>query len=369
MHRQFRTPRRQRLLLLLSSCWLWACEGTGGDAITTPVPPVAFAAVDTRAQTAFANDAPVAIEGMGLAIYGRDGAALFENMYGDFAPDRRVAVASASKLVTSLVLLRLVEQGFLSLQDTTGTVLGWTGPQAQITLEQLLSFTSGLPPSFGCIDSADLTLNACVQQISTLAPIAPPGEQFDYGSTHLHVAAGMAEVITGSPWNEVFRLQLGQPLGLAEAVRYYSFPRQRIGLDNPRAAGGLVASMDEYATILGLVLNDGRHNDTPLLSPALVDRIFVAPFADVVMGQMPDLAINLEFGYGLGAWLECDRPVEGCDVISSPGLFGFTPWVDRANDYMAILGMEAGGIAAGATEFSLTLAQDLQPLIIAELAD
>jgi hypothetical protein len=33
------------------------------------------------------------------------------------------------------------------------------------------------------------------------------------------------------------------------------------------------------------------------------------------------------------------------------------------------LGMEAGGIAAGATEFSLTLAQGLQPLITAELAD
>jgi hypothetical protein len=50
-------------------------------------------------------------------------------------------------------------------------------------------------------------------------------------------------------------------------------------------------------------------------------------------------------------------------------LFGFTPWVDRAHNYMAILGMETGGIAAGTTEFSLTLAQDLQPLITAELAD
>ena len=29
------------------------------------------------------------------------------------------------------------------------------------------------------------------------------------------------------------------------------------------------------------------------------------------------------------AWLECPPPAVNCAVLSSPGAFGFTPWLDR----------------------------------------
>src|SRR6187455_855987 len=77
---------------------------------------------------------------MGLAVYDRAGTKVFQRMYGDFAPDRRVAIASASKMVTGVVLFRLVDEGRLSLDSTTGTVLGWRGENGGITLRHLLSF-------------------------------------------------------------------------------------------------------------------------------------------------------------------------------------------------------------------------------------
>src|SRR5688572_8889831 len=136
MH-EFRTA-----LVLLSLGWLAACGGGGEDSVPPATPlPDSFIAVDRAASEAFNAQG---ISGMGLAVYDVNGVKRFEKMYGTFAPDQRVAIASSSKLVAGLVLMRLVDQGLLSLDSTTGAVLGWTGPQAAITLRQLLSFTSGL---------------------------------------------------------------------------------------------------------------------------------------------------------------------------------------------------------------------------------
>ena len=129
----------------------------------------------------------------------------FEKMYGTFAPDQRIAIASASKMVAGLTIMRLVDQGFLTLDSTTADVLGWSGPQGAITLRQLLSFTSGLPREAPCTLLQNITLADCVDAISSMTLVAAPGTRFDYGSTHLHVAARMAEVVTGAAWADIFR--------------------------------------------------------------------------------------------------------------------------------------------------------------------
>src|SRR3954471_3210076 len=145
------TFTRLMALGLLTGC-LVACGGGGDAGPTSPAapPPAApdpFAAVDHAASAAFLAQG---ISGMGVAIYDAQGVKRFEKMYGTFAADQRVAIASSSKMVAGLTILRLVDEGFLGLDATTGDVLGWTGPQAAITLKQLLSFTSGLPPEAPC---------------------------------------------------------------------------------------------------------------------------------------------------------------------------------------------------------------------------
>ncbi|ADO71673.1 hypothetical protein [Stigmatella aurantiaca] len=47
----------------------------------------------------------------------------------------------------------------------------------------------------------------------------------------------------------------------------------------------------------------------------------------------------------------------GCSSISSPGAFGWTPWVDRDAGYYAILGMQlsSGDATGGVVAFSVDL--------------
>ncbi|MCC5863179.1 MAG: serine hydrolase, partial [Gammaproteobacteria bacterium] len=103
--------------------------------------------------------------------------------------------------------------------------------------------------------------------------------------------------------------------------------------------------------------------------PDLAAAIFRAPYPEAERGQVPELAEVQDFGYGLGAWLECDTPGSGCDIASSAGLFGWMPWVDREAGYIGILAMEGSAAPGVATGFSVPLAARLRPLVLEVLGD
>lgn len=341
--------------------------GGGSDGGNPPPPPVAdpFEAVDRTSRAAFNAQG---LSGMGVAIYDAQGTKRFERFYGNFSGDQRVAIASSSKMVAGLVIFRLIDQGYLSLDSTTGAVLGWSGPQGAITLRQLLSFTSGMEREAPCTLQSGITLADCVQTIAQQPLVAAPGTRFDYGSTHLHVAARMAEVVTGQTWTNLFASQLKTPLGLnAPDLGWYTFPRQAVGTSNPLIAGGIRATMNEYARMLGLVYDRGSYQGNSLIGAALFTTQASEPYPNAVIGNSPFTSVALNFHYGLTAWLECTPPAVNCGVLSSPGAFGFTPWVDRDGGYYAIIGMEVSESQSGVVNFSVQLAQDLKPLIRAAL--
>jgi D-alanyl-D-alanine-carboxypeptidase/D-alanyl-D-alanine-endopeptidase len=313
---------------------LYACGGGSGD---DPDPPATdpFHEVAQAAQAAYdAERIP-----MGVAVYDSSGTKVFERMYGGFSPDRRVAIASASKLVSGATIFRLIDAGYLSLDSTTAELLGWQGEKGTITLRHLLSFTSGLKPEHVCTYQPEITLAECVNAIYQEDMPGAPGSRFDYGSTHLHVAGLMAEVAVGRPWHEIFDQQIRVPLGLPAEFTYYSRPRQADGMQpaNPLLAGGMRASMNDYERLLRFVFHKGSWQGVQLLSPAIFDTQTIAPYPSAAIATTPAF---IDVRYGLTAWLECSTPATGCPVISSPGAFGFTPWIDRATGYYAIIGME-----------------------------
>lgn len=354
------------------ACLLVTAIIAAADPAPQPAPDQRWAQVDAAMQRhAAERRAP----GMGLVVYDRNDRLVFDRAYGDFATDRMVAVASASKLVSGILILDVVatSQGRLGLDSTTGQILGWTGPQAAITLRHLLSFTSGLAPG-GVkllpsaeereLFDADTTLEACVAAIGRQAPAHPPGTRFDYGSTHLQVAARMAEVVTGTTWNALFRARIGDPLHLPAGAVYYTQPRRHAGTTNPLIAGGLCISMRDYAPILATAFHRGAGpGGLRLASEALYAAQAREPFP-VTVGASPMRQYGFDYRYGLACWLECADPQRGSEVISSAGAFGFTPWLDRAAGYYAIIAMEQFGGA----KISFPIEQELQPLIRAALA-
>lgn len=341
--------------------------GEGRD--DNPAPePSAWAEVERKSAAAYESSG---VSGMTVAVFDRNNVKVFEKSYGDFSPTQRVAVASASKLAAGTVIFGVIGQGLLSLDSTTGQVLGWTGARGGITLRQLMSFTSGLLPDATCINSPLITLAACVAQVrdDPDALVAVPGARFDYGGTHLQVAARMAEVATGKTWNTLYAEHLGAPLGLGAESTFYTLPAQRIGTLNPRAAGGLTASLDEYARILAVSFHRGTYQGHTFAPAALFDEQAVAPYPNATIGVSPLANLGLDFRYGLAAWLECSTPSTGCSTLSSPGAFGWTPWFDRQAGYYAVIGMQQVSVnSSGVVAFSVNLAQSLKQDIVRALS-
>jgi len=360
------------------ACLLFACSSPGAGPSGSDAGPDAAGAdaatPDTAAPDAGGWQAVEAVlvsrsaaageSRLGLTVWDANDHKVYEHMLGDFTPDTRVAVASASKLVSGLVIFDVIRQGKLTLDSTTGQVLGWTGPNAAITLRHLLSFTSGLPREAACTANPLTTLAACAATLESAAAVAPPGARFDYGSTHLLVAGRMAEVATGRGWPALFADTLRTPLGLPPEVAYFTFPRQATGMLNPLLAGGLRASVNEYGNFLALAFHEGSYRGLTIGTPALFEAQAREPFPDAVIGFTP----AADFRYGLASWLICDTPAAGCAALASPGAFGFTPWYDREAGFYAILGMELSSNTSteGVVQFAVKLMEELQPLIRAQ---
>lgn len=316
-----------------------------------------------------ASSADAGVPDMALYVWNANDQRVYALELGAFRSSTNIAVASASKWISALVIFDVIRRGQLSLDSTTGQVLGWTGPNAAITLRHLLSFTSGLEADAMCTRNPLTTLANCVNTIGGSTRLADAGTRYDYGSTHLHVAARMAEVATGKTWDQLFDEVLRQPLQLSSNARYFTFPMQSMGTTNPLIAGGFRASVDEYGKLLGLEFHKGVLGSVTVGTAALFDAQAIEPYPGAVIADSPAASAGYpQHRYGLSAWLECLTPATGCQKLSSPGAFGFTPWVDRQNQYYAVVAMEAGGLSTGVVKFSLDLEQAVQPLIVQALA-
>jgi CubicO group peptidase (beta-lactamase class C family) len=256
---------------------------------------------------------------------------LYEHYFGNFTAQTVVPVASASKLVSAATIMTLVEDGLLDLDaPVSQTLPAFSGDKAGMTLRQMFSHTSGLPggTEHPVLSDRTITLAQAADQIACCIPMAaPPGTQFAYGGLSMHVGGRMAEVAAGVPWDTLFAQRIGGPLGLAH-TDYEAFG----ATDNPRIAGGVRASLDDYGRVLEMLLGRGWFRGARILGPAAVaemwkDQTFGVP---IVMTPVPGVR------YGLGAWRdlvgELGQPIR----VSSPGAFGFTPWLELDLGYYGI---------------------------------
>lgn len=237
--------------------------------------------------------------------------------------DDPVRVASISKLVVAIGVMRLVEAGVLDLDADVADTLGWrlrnpAFPETPISLRLLLSHRSSLT------DTVDYVLPLEADMATVLAdPKAwdaehAPGTYFRYTNFNFPVIAAVMEKATGERFDLLMKRLVLDPLKLhacynwaacdaATAARAVVQYRERQPTkDDPASIagcpvtpasdgscelkswqpgrngaifspqGGLRISARGLATVGRLLLNDGRLGETRLLTPASV-RLLLTP--------------------------------------------------------------------------------------------
>ncbi|MCC2979865.1 serine hydrolase domain-containing protein [Sphingomonas sp. IC4-52] len=133
--------------------------------------------------------------------------------------DDPVRIASISKLVTAIGVLRLVEQGVLNLDADVSAQLGWrlrnpAYPETPITLRLLLSHQSSLTDAGGYLLTLDDRLQDKMADPNVWDQQHSPGSFFRYTNLNFPVVAAVMESATGERFDRLMQRLVLRPLGL-----------------------------------------------------------------------------------------------------------------------------------------------------------
>jgi CubicO group peptidase (beta-lactamase class C family) len=248
------------------------------------------------------------------------------------SPDQVFRLGSVTKQFSAAAVLRLAEQGKLSLDDPlTRFVPGYPGGDA-ISVRMLLNHTSGIR-SYTDIDGRmdwliqkDMTTAQLIDSFKGEKPDFAPGTAWHYNNSGYVLVGAVIEAATGMPWHAYLKQQFFDPLGMAHTgygdetraaipghVTGYTLDGDRwavakyLSMTQPHAAGALVSTVDDL-----LKWNRALH-EGHLLAPASY-RAMTTP-----QGKAADEH------YGFGIMRESFR---GSEMLQhGGGIFGFSTYL------------------------------------------
>jgi CubicO group peptidase (beta-lactamase class C family) len=285
----------------------------------------------------------------GSVLIARKGKVVFEGGYGianaelDEANDvtTRFNLGSMNKMVTAVAIGQLFEGGKLAFADTIATHLpDYPSDVAQqITIEQLLTHTSGLGDFFGPkYEAARETLFDLSDYLPLFAD-APlmftPGDRFEYSNAGFIVLGLIVEAVSGQSYFDYVLEHIFSPIGMASSDSYEvgaDVPHLAIGYTYPQSPdGGLTLAVvtaprvtnDDflsprgtsagggYSTVEDLLKFERALHGSDLLKPETVDLL--------ISGKVDSGPQDEQYGYGFVVKRNGDHHVVGHDG-GAPGI-------------------------------------------------
>ena len=276
----------------------------------------------------------------GAVLVARKGQVLFRGAYGmanyelevPNSPETRFHIASVSKPFTAMAILQLQEQGKLNIADPVAKYVPGFPHGDQITIEHLLTHTSGIHnvndlPDYDTFARSPHTIEELVAKFANQPLDFPPGSDYRYSNSNYNLLALILEKVSGERYSDYLQRHIFEPAGMRNTG--HDGDAQRL---IPQAASGYepagVASYEKapyldwsnktgngslYSTLDDLYRFDRALNTDLLLKKATRDKYFVEGRGN-------------RFG-----WFQRKR--SGHRVMSSNGRSpGFTAQLDRFPD-------------------------------------
>jgi CubicO group peptidase (beta-lactamase class C family) len=225
-------------------------------------------------------------------------------------PDALYKIASITKVVTGLCIMKLCEDGILSLDTPVGDYVPWlkleNEAEKMITLHHLLSHTSGLPKEYtpdGPREESALEESLKNELNGVKLCSMPDDRNYLYSNLGIRLASYIAEQKTGKPYSYLAREYVLNPLGmtrstfdLRNAATYpLSLPHEDFNdsllcdhyiKENAArlAAGGLYSNTEELSMLARCILNGGKSDrGKAIISPLAINEM-TRPFSRIKDG-------------------------------------------------------------------------------------
>ncbi|MCE0497378.1 MAG: beta-lactamase family protein [Methylacidiphilales bacterium] len=258
----------------------------------------------------------------GLVLYVQQGGkALFEDDYPGYSSSTPHKIYSGTKSFVAVAALLAAQDGLLSLDEPASqTLTEWQGDRRRnITIDQLLSQTSGLDPDGETIDASRDQFAAAL----SVPMVASPGARFHYG------AAGYQAF--GELLNRKLRARDRSVEGyirerLIEALDIDVDGWKHDDAGNPLLHAGMILTAKEWAKFGEFLCHGGFYDNKQFIDPKL--------FASLFIGHRANPA------YGLGFWLNHPEPIPRPQRMSDlqPAIDGDQLYPGGPRDLVACLG-------------------------------
>ncbi len=266
------------------------------------------------------------VPGAALVIVDRDGIVLADafgvadiDTGAPVTPDTMFRIGSVTKIFTAAALVLLDRREDFSLDDPVSRYVPggmffneWDDEQA-ITVAHLLEHTSG----FHDWTKAEFEHNVALDLEAGLA-FSPrsrtshwkPGLHSVYSNSNYGLAGLVLERVSGKSYEAFIRESLFAPLEMHSATSLQARTnRLATGYDRDgvtpipywhmiqRPAAAINATPREMGSLVSMLLNDGKHSQRSVLTPAEIARI-ESPHTSLAARN------GLRFGYGLGVYAQ-----------------------------------------------------------------
>ncbi len=262
----------------------------------------------------------------------------------DYTTTTRERIASCSKWLSAALVMTFVDEGKLNLNDTIGKYLPvmTQNGKGKITVWQCLSHLTAIKAAELKESLQEMknlkSMDEAVSKVASLPMEGEPGKVFRYSNVGLQLAGAVIEKISGKDFETLFAERIAKPLNMKKT----DFGHGKV----PLPAGGAYSTPEDYMNFLVMILNDGKFNGKQVLSKnSIVEMQKNRVGKDVTVASSPAEAGS--WGYGFGEWIveESLLPTSSkgggenqrANVVSSPGLFGSFPVVNREKNYCGIL--------------------------------
>ena len=314
--------------------------------------------IDAAIGPDYKPDAPGA-----TVIVVKDGKTVFRKAYGlaDLAtrrpltPDTALRIGSITKQFTAAAILMLAEEGKLSVgDDITRYLPGYPTHGQRITIEHLLTHTSGIPSYTSKQDymqgmGRDMTVAQIIDRFKDDSLEFAPGSQWHYDNSGYVLLGAIIEKVAGMSYADFLQRRIFTPLGMTHtayeghertvfphAVAYSPAPdgfqpSPHLSMTQPYAAGALVSTVDDLARW------DAAITGGKLLKAASWQRAFT-PYT-LTTGTKTDYG----YGWELGT-LRGQPEIRHGGAIT--GFRSFALRLPQDNVYVAVLSNADGGVVS-----------------------
>ena len=267
------------------------------------------------------------VPGVSIALV-RGGKLAWSGAYGyaDLEHGRKMTVdavfrvESISKSVTAWGVMKLVQQGLVSLDDPVQQYLGdWKLPESayseqKVTIRRLLSNSAGMPlGTIGEEYSPQSDMPSLQETLAIEARLVhEPGSGFFYSNAGFHLLELLVEEVTGRDFAEYMAEEVLIPLDMHNSAFAWNETLKAAiptGYDlqgNPvpvyvypaKASGGLLATVEDIARFVSAGMAGPYYEDHGVLEQESIRELYM-PEIDV-----PGLLGAVADAYGLGYFLE-----------------------------------------------------------------